>query len=75
MNVQITGHSLGAAIAALAAYDLSTAFPIDVVYTMGQPRVGNAAFAAAYAATISAYRIVHYAGKWWPRPCAAGARV
>ncbi len=60
VNVQITGHSLGAAIACLCAYDLSSSFPLDVLYTFGQPRVGNAAFASAYAAVVSEFRLVHW---------------
>lgn len=59
-NVQITGHSLGAAIASLCAYDLSASFPIDVVYTYGQPRVGNDAFSAAYNALVAEYRVTHW---------------
>ena len=45
-KVYMTGHSLGAAIAMLAAYELQYEFkiPVDGVYTYGQPRVGNEAF-------------------------------
>lgn len=56
-----TGHSLGAALAVLAA-DLSQARGHDVstVYTFGMPRVGDAKFAAAYNARLGArtYRFV-----------------
>ena len=31
------------------------------MYTFGQPRVGNEAFAAAFAAAVSEFRLVHYA--------------
>jgi len=42
----ITGHSLGGALATLAAYDLSHVedIPVEGVHTFGQPRVGDAAF-------------------------------
>ena len=47
-EVFVTGHSLGAAIAMIAAYELEYAegIPVAGVYTFGQPRVGNAAFQA-----------------------------
>jgi len=42
----ITGYSLGAALAVLAAADLHTVFGhIDQLYTFGGPRVGNEQFA------------------------------
>ncbi|KAJ7069518.1 Alpha/Beta hydrolase protein, partial [Mycena amicta] len=46
-RVVVTGHSLGGAIASLAAPSLKTAFPgTDIkLFTFGQPRVGNALFA------------------------------
>jgi len=45
----ITGHSLGGALALLAAKTLfGFGLPIQAVYTFGQPRVGNAAFALSY---------------------------
>lgn len=50
----ITGHSLGGALAVLAA----TRVPHRAVYTFGCPRVGNAAFAASLA-QASIYRVVH----------------
>jgi len=45
-KVYTTGHSLGAAIAMLASYELQyeLKIPVDGVYTYGQPRVGNQAF-------------------------------
>ena len=45
-KVYMTGHSLGAAIAMLAAYELQYEFkiPVDGAWTFGQPRVGNQAF-------------------------------
>ena len=45
----IFGHSLGGALAIICALDLSMMnLPIAGVYTFGQPRVGDAAFAAHY---------------------------
>jgi triacylglycerol lipase len=49
----ITGHSLGGALAELAESTLCA----SAVYTFGQPRVGNASFAAA--GHFHCYRIVH----------------
>lgn len=62
-SIVVTGHSLGAAIAALAAWDFNfnQQVPVDVFYTFGQPRVGNAAFATSFgSAPIDEYRVVHY---------------
>jgi predicted lipase len=44
------GHSLGAAIAVLCAWDLHVFQQREVaaVYTYGQPRIGNFPFALAY---------------------------
>ncbi len=48
-KIIVTGHSLGGSLAILAAADLhKTHGKIDQVYTFGQPRVGNAAFASYY---------------------------
>lgn len=46
----LSGHSLGGALATLAAPDLArrTRFRPPHVYTYGSPKVGNAEFAAAY---------------------------
>ena len=45
-----TGHSLGGALATLAAYDLQAEFAFRKlqVYTFGSPRTGNHAFAHDY---------------------------
>jgi predicted lipase len=41
----VTGHSLGGALAVIAALDLKLSLNVKVtVYTYGQPRVGNAKF-------------------------------
>ncbi|KAI9803523.1 MAG: hypothetical protein M1825_001866 [Sarcosagium campestre] len=42
-KVVMTGHSLGGAIAAIAAADLRTNGTEIALYTFGQPRIGNAA--------------------------------
>ena len=68
-TVSVIGHSLGAAMAALAAYDLAeprrapataaaaAKWRIKRVYTYGQPRVGNGKFAAAFDARLAAMRV------------------
>ena len=53
----LTGHSLGGALACLAAFDIQRMCPclgpLDVAcYTFGAPRVGNHAFARQYDATV-----------------------
>lgn len=48
----VTGHSLGAALATLAAADLHEQHGIRGVYTFGQPRVGDRAFCAHYNALL-----------------------
>jgi hypothetical protein len=70
-DILVTGHSLGAAQAALAATHLyyREGLPVTHVYTYGQPRVGNAAFHQFYnngttdrqsGENGSSFRIVHY---------------
>jgi len=59
-DLSITGHSLGAALATLSAYDLGATFTIKDVYNFGSPRVGNPAFASNYAAKYpNTYRVTH----------------
>jgi hypothetical protein len=64
-RVVVLGHSLGAAIAEVATFDLlAQGFPVAAHYSFGTPRVGNAAWAAAWTAAADAagaahYRIVH----------------
>ncbi|MGA2619748.1 MAG: lipase family protein [Thermoguttaceae bacterium] len=56
--VWVTGHSLGAALATLAAVRLRAAgFAVRAVYTFGSPRVGDPDFYRAY--TPVAYRFVN----------------
>jgi triacylglycerol lipase len=57
----ITGHSLGAALAALAALSAANAgMPPAAVYTFGMPRVGGPQFVASYASLSKVtYRLVH----------------
>lgn len=47
LSLTITGHSLGAALAILSAYDISSNFsnaPMVTVISFGGPRVGNRTF-------------------------------
>lgn len=41
----LTGHSLGGALAVIAASDMWGEFPAHAIYTFGQPRVGRGDFA------------------------------
>jgi len=47
-SLVLTGHSLGGALATLAASALDGLFHIDTVITFGSPRVGNRKFAVHY---------------------------
>jgi len=60
-KVIFTGHSLGAALATLAAVDITPLLDVPtVVYNYGSPRVGNQAFQTFYQKLISTtYRIVN----------------
>jgi len=59
-HIYVTGHSLGGAIATLAAADLYTLTPDLTVYTYGSPRVGDEAFATYYDKIVpDTYRLVH----------------
>ncbi|XP_047268694.1 phospholipase A(1) DAD1, chloroplastic-like [Capsicum annuum] len=47
LSITVTGHSLGAALATLTAYDITSKFsdaPIVTVVSFGGPRVGNKSF-------------------------------
>jgi triacylglycerol lipase len=60
----ITGHSLGGALAVLAAFLLTQdGFDVQGVYTFGQPRVGDSLFCAAYDRQLGdrTFRIVNQA--------------
>jgi len=61
----VVGHSLGGAMAEVAAVDLKMNYYPDklfAAYTQGTPRSGDAAFAQLYASQISAsFREIHYA--------------
>ncbi len=50
----VSGHSLGGALASLAAYDMAVQAGLHAVQciTFGAPRVGNRAFVAAYDAHV-----------------------
>ncbi|EDQ87174.1 uncharacterized protein MONBRDRAFT_38123 [Monosiga brevicollis MX1] len=62
-TILVTGHSLGAALAAMCSLDLSIGHPQARIlhYTYGQPRVGNQAFAQFYESHNLAqhYRMTH----------------
>ena len=45
--IWLTGHSLGGALASIAAAEWGRDFSINGVFTYGQPRVGDAEFASA----------------------------
>jgi hypothetical protein len=53
---------LGGAFAILAAADIQSIYQnADAVYTFGQPRVGNAQFAASYSKNLpETYRVINY---------------
>jgi hypothetical protein len=61
-KIQVTGHSLGAALTVHGALDIALHFgkPVDVVYNFGQPRVGNANFSDFYEQYITHFRLTHY---------------
>lgn len=60
--IYITGHSLGGALASVAATELLATFgQVDLVYTTGQPRVGNSYYAQHVTNNFQFFRLVHYA--------------
>ncbi|ETP03986.1 hypothetical protein, variant 1 [Phytophthora nicotianae CJ01A1] len=60
ISVYITGHSMGGALAVIAAYDLAVNFSITVnMYNFGGPRVGNPSFRQHYDSCVpTSYRVV-----------------
>ncbi|CBZ23902.1 conserved hypothetical protein, partial [Leishmania mexicana MHOM/GT/2001/U1103] len=67
MRVYVTGHSLGGALASLCAYTLRRMLlliqypePDLVVYTFGQPRIGNSVFKQYYNRAVPCtFRVVN----------------
>lgn len=55
VSIYVTGHSLGGALATLAAHAIKSAHPsVNMsVYTFGSPRVGNKSFAYEYNSLIN----------------------
>lgn len=60
----ITGHSAGASLATLMAYDIIKDFPefkLEYLYHFGSPRVGNSEFSNDFNSyNISSFRVTHY---------------
>lgn len=62
-SVMVTGHSLGAAVAAICTFELQFLEKINVeaLYTFGEPRVGNSAFSGSlHNASINVFRVTHF---------------
>lgn len=57
--VYFTGHSLGAAMATLAADRSAGRLNVAGIYTYGSPKVGNAAFARSFPYADKTYRFRH----------------
>ena len=69
-RVIIAGHSMGGAIATLAAYKLVWVVPNIICVTFGSPRVGNRAFIKNFNKLVTAsYRVVYRndAVTRWPK--------
>lgn len=63
-TVYITGHSLGAAMAGLCAFDLQALGYSVSGYSFGQPRDGDSTYASTFQERVPLgtwYRVVHYA--------------
>jgi len=62
VSIAITGHSLGAGMAAHCAAELvHNGYKIKTLYTYGMPRVGNQAFEQWYVTVVpGTFRVVHY---------------
>jgi predicted lipase len=61
-TVQLTGHSLGAAMAINAALDIKLKYGLDTSYLdFGRPRAGNLAFTQALLSEgITGFRVTHH---------------
>ncbi|VVB15096.1 unnamed protein product [Arabis nemorensis] len=62
INIMVTGHSMGGAMASFCGLDLVVNEGEEnvQVMTFGQPRVGNAAFASYYSLLVpNTFRIIH----------------
>lgn len=62
-ELRVTGHSLGAAMAVLAAFELADTYVLKHIYTYGQPRVSNQAFVEAFQSKMAStpyFRVVEY---------------
>jgi predicted lipase len=60
-KIYITGHSLGGAIAVLAAPDIKDNFgAIAGLLSFGEPRVGNSEFASWFGSVTTHTRVIHY---------------
>ncbi|KAK3250963.1 hypothetical protein CYMTET_39686 [Cymbomonas tetramitiformis] len=62
-TVIVAGHSLGASLAALCAFDLVREGhgPVKAVYTYGQPRTGNFNWATEYKRVVkNHFRVTHH---------------
>ncbi|KAI9144830.1 Alpha/Beta hydrolase protein [Paraphysoderma sedebokerense] len=62
-SIATTGHSLGGALAGIAALHFQQNFNLQkdqiITYTLSQPRVGNAAFAQYYDSLINTVRVTN----------------
>lgn len=59
-SILFTGHSAGATLAAISAFDFQNAKNLEIeVVTFGSPKIGNAAFAADFNSKIKCTRIVN----------------
>jgi len=62
-SIDLTGHSLGGAVAVLAGADLAGnhKLPVEEIYTFGGPRIGNEAWAKLLKDNgITVWRLVHW---------------
>jgi len=60
-TLQVTGHSMGAALSVLCGIDLQHRLgkQVETLYNYGLPRVGNAAFATYAQAELNLFRLTH----------------